>query len=172
MNGTCGTSSTVSNAFRIGPDGLVAPLAAPTATVPQPFLPGVTQNGILNPAAGDATVLDPDYKPERVHSFNLTFQRAVGRRFSFEVGYMGKQASNIFEEINLESVPYMMTKGGQTFADAYKNLYFAICGPPLGPTCSTTASTFTYTGAAQPFFEAALTPGVGYCAGLPTAPPP
>jgi len=166
MNGTCGTSSTVSNAFRIGPDGLVAPLASPTATLPQPYLPGVTQNGILNPAAGDATVLDPDYKPEKVHSFNITFQRAVGRRMSFEVGYMGKWATNIFEEINLDSVPYMMTKGGQTFAEAYKNLYFAICGQPLGPTCSTTASTFTYTGPAQPFFEAALTPGVGYCAGF------
>jgi hypothetical protein len=166
MNGTCGTSSTVANAFRIGPDGLVAPLASPSATLPQPFLPGVTQNGILNPAAGDATVLDPDYKPEKVHSFNITFQRSVGRRMSFEVGYMGKWATNIFEEINLDSVPYMMTKGGQTFADAYKNLYFAICGQPLGPTCSTTASTFTYTGPAQPFFEAALTPGVGYCAGF------
>lgn len=169
-NNTCGSASTVSNAFRIGPDGLVAPLAAPTAILPQPYLPGQTQvvNGVTfnNPAAGDATVLDPDYKPERVHSFNVTFQRSVGRKVFFEVGYIGKIASNIFEEIDLDSVPYMMTRGGQTFADAYKNLYFAICGSPIGPTCSTTASSFTYTGAAQPFFESALTPGSGYCAGF------
>jgi hypothetical protein len=164
-NGTCGTASTVANAFRIGPDGLVAPLGSPTATLPQPYLPGQLQNGILNPAAADATVLDPDYKPEKVHSFDFTFQRNVGRNFSFEVGYIGKKATHIFEEINLDSVPYMMTKGGQTFADAYKNLYFAICAP-LGPTCATTASTFNYTGAAQPFFEAALTAGTGYCAGF------
>ena len=164
-NGTCGSSSTVANAFRIGPDGLVAPLGAPTATLPQPYLPGVTQNGILNPAAGDATVLDPDYKPEKVHSFDFTIQRSIGRRFSLEVGYMGKKATNIFEEINLDSVPYMMTRGGQTFADAYKNLYFAICAP-LGPNCATTGSTFTYTGAPQPFFESALTPGTGYCSGF------
>jgi hypothetical protein len=164
-NGTCGSASTVANAFRIGPDGLVAPLGSPSATLPQPYLPGVPQNGITNPAAGDATVLDPDYKPEKVHSFDFTFQRNIGRKVSMEVGYIGKKATNIFEEINLDSVPYMMTRGGQTFADAYKNLYFAICAP-LGPTCATTASTFTYTGAPQPFFESALTPGSGYCAGF------
>ena len=32
--------------------------------------------------------------------------------------------------------------------------------------CATTASTFNYTGPAQPFFEQALTPGSGYCAGF------
>ena len=157
-NGTCGTSNTLANAFRIGPDGLVAPLASPTATLPQPYLPGVTQNGILNPAAGDATVLDPDYKPEKVHSFDFTIQRNIGRRLSIEVGYIGKKATNIFEEINLDSVPYMMTAGGQQFANAWANMYIAICG--LAPTCAKNG----YTGPVQPFFEAALTPGSGYCA--------
>lgn len=157
-NGTCGTSSTVANAFRIGPDGLVAPLAAPTATLPQPYLPGQTQNGILNPAAGDSTVLDPDYKPEKVHSFDFTIQRNLGRKFSLEVGYIGKKATNIFEEINLDSVPYMMTAGGQQFAKAWASMYINICG--FGPTCANNA----YTGGVQPFFEAALTPGSGYCA--------
>ena len=163
-NGTCGTSSNVSNAFRIGPDGLVAPLAAPTANLPQPFLPGVSQvfNGVTynNPAAGDATVLDPDYKPERVHSFTLTFQRNIGRKMFFEAGYIGKVASNIFEEIDIDSVPYMMTAGGQQFQSAWANMYIAICG--FAPTCKNNA----YTGAAQPFFENALTPGSGYCAGF------
>src|SRR5262249_36924550 len=63
-NGTCGASNTLANAFRIGPtsggwDGLVAPLPAPSATLPQPFFPGISGN----PQAGDSTVLDPDYKP-------------------------------------------------------------------------------------------------------------
>ena len=163
-NGTCGSTNTVSNAFRIGPDGLVAPLAAPSATLPQPYLPGQTQviNGVsyVNPAAGDATVLDPDYKPERVHSFNLTFQRSVGRKMFFEVGYIGKVASNIFEEIDIDSVPYMMTAGGQQFQHAWAAMYIAICG--FAPTCQNKP----YTGAVQPFFENALTPGSGYCAGF------
>jgi len=71
---------------------------------------------------------------------------------------MGKKATNIFEEINLDSVPYMMTAGGQQFAKAWANMYISICG--FGPTCANNA----YTGGVQPFFEAALTPGSGYCA--------
>jgi Carboxypeptidase regulatory-like domain len=163
-NGTCGSTSTISNAFRIGPDGLVAPLAAPTATLPQPYLPGQTQvvNGVtfVNPAAGDATVLDPDYKPEKVHGWDFTFQRSIGKRMFFEVGYIGKKATNIFEEIDLDSVPYMMTAGGQQFQQAWANMYINICG--FAPTCQNNA----YTGPAQPFFENALTPGSGYCATL------
>ena len=55
----------------------------------------------------------------------------------------------------------MMTLAGQTFANAYKNLYIAIRG--LGPTCANNA----YTGAAQPFFEASLGGAGGtYCTGF------
>jgi hypothetical protein len=160
-NGTCGTSGsvTLSNVFRVGPDGLVAPLAAPTATLPQPFFPGVAGA----PVAGDSTVLDPDYQPEVVNTFDFTIQRQISRKVSVEVGYMGKLSSHIFEQVDIDAVPYMMTLGGQTFADAYKNMYLAICGPTLGPTCKNNA----YTGAAQPFFEAALAKAGGtYCAGF------
>lgn len=158
-NGTCGTSGTVSvsNVFRIGPDGLVAPLASPTTTLPQPFFPGI--NGA--PVAGDSTVLDPDYKPAKVDTFDFTIQRQISRKISVEFGYMGKLSTNIFQEVDLDAVPYMMTLGGQSFANAYKNLYVAICG--FGPTCANNA----WTGAAQPFFEAALN-GTGgtYCNGF------
>ena len=164
-NGTCGTSGSVnlSTVFRIGPDGLVAPLAAPTATLPQPFFPGV--NGAA--VAGDSTVLDPDYRPEKVDTIDFTIQRQLGRNISLEAGYMGKWSTNIFEQIDIDAVPYMMTLGGQSFANAYKNLYLAICGAPLGPTCSTSGTSYTYTGPPQPFFEAALGGAGGtYCAGF------
>jgi hypothetical protein len=162
-NGTCATSGSVNvgNVFRIGADGLVAPLASPSQTLPQPFLPGVVQNGVLNPVAGDSTVLDPDYKPEKVDTFDFTFQRQVSSRVSFELGYMGKRATNIFEEINIDAVPYMTTLGGQTFADAYKNVYIAYCG--LGATCAKNAVS---TIPRQAFFEAALGgPSSAYCTG-------
>src|SRR5581483_8220578 len=97
----------------------------------QPFFPGVAGA----PVAGDSTVLDPDYQPEVVDTFDFTIQRQISRKVSFEVGYMGKIASHIFEQVDIDAVPYMMTLGGQTFADAYKNMYLAICGPTLGPTC-------------------------------------
>ncbi len=160
-NGSCGTSGsvTLSNVFRVGPDGLVAPLAAPTATLPQPFFPGIAGA----PVAGDSTVLDPDYQPEVVDTFDFTIQRQISRKVSIEAGYMGKLSSHIFEQVDIDAVPYMMTLGGQTFADAYKNLYLAICGPTLGPTCKNNA----YTGPAQPFFEAVLAKAGGtYCAGF------
>src|SRR5258708_40379758 len=43
-NGTCGTSNTLANVFRVGPtgggwDGLVAQLSAPGTSLPQPFFP-------------------------------------------------------------------------------------------------------------------------------------
>src|SRR5207247_6688001 len=167
MDNTCLTTGSIdlSNVFRIGRDGLVAPLPAASQTLPQPFLPGVLQNGIVNPVGGDSRAVDADYRPESTDNIDFTVQRSFGRKMSIEVGYIGRRIRHEFAEVDLDAVPYMMTLGGQTFADAYKNLYLAICAP-LGPTCATTASTFTYTGPPQPFFEAALTPGSGYCAGF------
>src|SRR5437660_12864329 len=160
MNSQCLTSGyvNVGNVFRIGPDGLTAPLPAPTQTLPQPFLPGALQNGMQNPVGGDSRAVDFDYRPESTDNIDFTIQRSVGRKMSLEVGYMGRRIQHEFAEVDLDSVPYMMTLGGQTFADAYAKVYVAICG--LGPNCANTS----FTGAAQPFFEAPLTPGTGYCA--------
>jgi len=182
-NGTCGTGSVAlsgaSSVFRIGPtsggwDGLTAPLALPTATLPQPFLPGVVQNGVLNATAVDATVLDPEYKPEKVDSWTFTIQRQFGRKISMEVGYMGKNSSNIFEEVNIDAVPYMTTLGGQQFKDAFANLWRALCSPGGGGRCTRLdqAGSAGLAGLLasvpnQPFIEAALGgPTSAYCTGF------
>src|SRR5437762_2024376 len=73
---------------------------------------------------------------------------------------MGKRSTNIFEEINLDAVPYMMTLGGQSFAKAFANVWNALCYPGGGGRCTQ----FDINGRAaaiaavpnQPFFEAAL----------------
>src|SRR5712692_953447 len=163
MNGTCLTTGGVdpSNVFRIGTDGLVAPLPAASATLPQPFFTGRDPvTGLINPAAADATMLDPDMKPEKTDNFDFTIQRQFGRKVSVEVGYMGRRIRNILQEINLDAVPYMTTLGGQQFGQAYANLYKAICAPGLGAVCANNIVPNTPTGAAfvpvQPFFEAAL----------------
>ncbi len=67
--------------------------------------------------------------------------------------------------MNLNAVPYMMTKGGQTFAKAYANTVIGYCGngDPRnmgGGNCIGNAAAV----APQPFFEAALS-GTGYCNG-------
>jgi|GEM_PF-226823 len=174
-NGTCGTSVNLSNVFRVGPttggwDGLVAPLASPTATLPQPFFPGVGGQAV----AGDSTVLDPDYKPEKVDTWDFTIQRQISRKISLEAGYMGKRSTNIFEEINLDAVPYMMTLGGQTFANAFGNIWNRLCNPGGGGRCTNVDVAGSAGRAAllasvpnQPFLEAALGgTGSSFCGAL------
>ncbi|HWG37483.1 MAG TPA: carboxypeptidase-like regulatory domain-containing protein [Terriglobales bacterium] len=134
--------------FRIGPtaggwDGLVAPLGPPPSqTLPQPYLPGTIQNGVLNPSAGSGEALDPNFKPNRSDEFDLTIQRQLGPNFSTEIGYTGRILRNEYQAHNLDAVPYMMTAGGQQFQYAFAQLWQQIAnGQAITP---------------QPFFETAL----------------
>lgn len=139
------------NAFRIGADGLVAPLPVPSNTLPQPYFPGV--NGAT--AVGDVSALDPAFKPERTDNFNFTIQRQINRQMTVEVGYAGRIIRNLDTEMNLDAVPYMMTLGNQQFAQAYANVYTALANN--GGNVPSGIST-------QPFFETALGgPSSAYC---------
>jgi hypothetical protein len=127
-------------AFRIGTDGLVAPLPSVGQTLPQPYTPGGTNAG-----AGDGSGLDPKLKPNRSDQFDVTIQRELSKRVSFEVGYIGRILRNEFQETNVDAVPWMTTVNGQSFAQAFANTYFALASgaaPSAVPV--------------QPFFEAAL----------------
>ncbi len=125
-------------AFRIGTDGNVAPLPAVTKTLPQPYLPGVGGNA----AAGSGSALDPNFRPARTDNVTLSIQREISSKVMLEVGYIGRIIRNEWQQIDLDAVPYMTTVGGQTFAQAYANTYWAVAagGTP----------------APQPFFETAL----------------
>ncbi len=152
--GACAGSgvATPQTAFRVGPDGLVAPLAAASPTFPQPFFPGVGSN----PESVDANTLDPNFKPDRTDQFTLTVQREISSHMNLEVGYIGKIIRNEFTEINLDSVPYMETLNGQAFSAAYAQVFQQMFFNGQA------AANVT----AQPFFEAALGgSGSAYCAG-------
>ncbi|HEY2015280.1 MAG TPA: carboxypeptidase regulatory-like domain-containing protein, partial [Bryobacteraceae bacterium] len=142
--GTCAGSNNVdpSTVFRIGTDGMAAPLPAVPASFPQPYFPG-----IQGAPANDATVLDPQYKPQRTENFSFTLQRQLSSKTTLEVGYVGRQIRNEYRELNLDAVPYMTTLGGQTFAQAWANTYWPV---------NNAASSTGFTLPAQPFFEAAL----------------
>jgi hypothetical protein len=161
-SGVCGsTPSNPNTVFRVGTDGLVAPIQAASQTLPQPLYPGV--NGV---AAGAGEALDPNFRPNNVDTFTATFARQLNNKFSMEIGYIGRLIHNEYLPINLNAVPYMMTKGGQTFAKAYANTVVGYCGNNSvnnlgGGNCIGNASAV----AAQPFFEAALS-GTGYCNGF------
>lgn len=139
---------TPATAFRIGTDGLVAPIPTPSTTLSQPFAPGI--NG--NVAAGAASVLDPSFRPAATYNFNLSIQREIRPRVLFEVGYIGRRITHEWMQRDLDAVPTMLTLGGQSFASAFANMYFA---QQNGTTL-----------AAQPFLEAALGgANSSFCAG-------
>jgi Carboxypeptidase regulatory-like domain len=163
-NGICGVTGTANpvTTFRVGVDGLVAPLPAASPTLPQPYYPGV--NGIA--AGGSLAALDPNFRPNNVDTFTFTFARQLNNKMSIEIGYIGRLIHNEYAPINLNAVPYMMTMGGQTFAKAYANTVIGYCG---GGNVNTLGGGNCIGNAAavgpQPFFEAALT-GTGYCNGF------
>jgi hypothetical protein len=132
--------------FRIGTDGLTAPLPTPSTTLPQPFLPGIG----ANIRAGDSTVLDPEFRPAATDNIDFTIQREIKRNIYVEVGYIGRRIRNEYQLIDLDAIPHMMTLGGQQFAQAYKNLYLST------GTLAAPASGAAYTVTTQPFFETAL----------------
>jgi hypothetical protein len=159
-NGGCGgpLGSNPLNAFRIGHDGLVAPITAASQTLPQPIFPGV--NAV---AAGAGTGLDPNFRPSMSQQFDLTVQRQINSKFTAEVGYVGRLLTNEFQPVNINAVPYMTTIGGQRFDSAYGQMVWQFCGGNAGMAggaCANDLAAVT----PEPFFESSLDPS--YCAGF------
>src|SRR5271167_3755985 len=160
-NTTCAgpNLATPANAFRIGTDGMTAPIPTPSTTLPQPDFPGI--NAI---AAGAGAALDKNFRPDQYDQFDLTIQRQINSKTMIEFGYIGRKINNEYQPVNINAVPTMMTLGGQSFAKAYANLELQYCGGLAGLSgggCAANAAAVT----AQPFFEAALS-GTGYCTGF------
>ena len=151
-NGTCsGTGGADPNtAFRVGTDGNVFPFPTPVQNLSQPYYPG---SAFGNLTAADATSLDPHFRPNVSDVVTIDVQRQLGSKLIVDVGYIGRKISNEFQLINIDAVPTMTTLGGQTFANAFGQLYGQV----------STGSAIT----AQPFIESALGgPSGAYCAGF------
>ena len=149
ISGQCtGTGQvTPANAFRIGVDGANAPVGTISPTLPVPVTPGVNA-----PYATLVESLDQNWKPARTDQVDVSIQRQLKGNMILEVGYVGTWAANLYQGIDFGNVPYMMVQGGQTFAQAYKNLYFAQASGAKNI-------------APQPFLETALK-GSSYCSGF------
>ena len=114
-SGACGPATPdATTAFRIGVDGNTAPIGAATPTLPQPLYPGFN-----NVAAAAGEGFDPNFRPNVIDSFDLTIQRQFGPKLIMELGYIGRRITHEYQPVNINAVPYMMTLGGQTFANAY-----------------------------------------------------
>jgi len=134
------------NAFRIGTDGTNAPVGAITPTLQSPVTPGYNA-----PYSTLVESLDQNWKPAASNSVDFSIQRQLKGSVILEVGYVGVYANNIYQGMDFGSVPFMMKLSGQTFAQAYDNIYYALAAGK--------------TPAAQPFFETALS-GSPYCGGF------
>jgi hypothetical protein len=160
LSGGCG--STPATNFRVGVDGTVAPLPQPSVAglpnnaLPQPWFPGFNDVG-----TGEGATLDPNFRPNRSDEFNLSIERQLGRKVQIEVGYIGRIIRNEFQEYDINAIPFNMTLGGESFAQAWGNIM-----------TQTDFGANQADAQVQPFFEAALgqTPGAfapgGYCAGF------
>jgi len=134
------------NAFRIGVDGTNAPVGNISPTLVPPVTPGYSA-----PYSTLVESLDQAWKPAGSNSVDFSIQRQLKGNVILEVGYVGVWANNLYQGMDFGSVPYMMKLNGQTFAQAYGNLYSALSTGK--------------TPAAQPFLEQALA-GSAYCKGF------
>src|SRR5438094_66459 len=120
---------------------------------PDPAEPGHT--GIQRALCDFTSWLDHTWRPTASNQVDFSIQRQLKGKIILEVGYVGVWANHLYQGIDFANVPYMMKLGGQTFAQAYQNLYYALKANPNG------------TPAAQPFLETALQ-GSSYCGGFPS----
>ena len=137
-------------AFRIGTnaDGTNAPFGALAANLPTPVQPGVG----TNPGAVLLDSMDQNFRPNDTDEVDFTIQRQLRGNFLLEVGYVGVWGHNLFQGIDMNTVPWMLKLGGQTFANAWANVYTQVS---KGQAVS-----------AQPFFETALGgPTSAFCTG-------
>jgi len=144
-----------------GEDGLspVLASAAVTNTLPQPYLPGYQ-----GPAIASSSGVDVSLRPNDVDTFNVSIQRQINPRILVEVGYIGRLDHHEFNQMNPNSVPYMLTQGGQSFEAAYVAIETAFGCTTSASLCAKSATPTTIT--PQPFFETALGgPNSPFCTG-------
>lgn len=149
------------NAFRIGVDGNVAPFPVISQTLPSPVVPGKASFAPANsPYSPLAESLGYNFRPGTSDQIDISIQRQLKGDMILELGYVGRWAKHLYQGIDLNDVPWMMNVGGQTFAQAYANVWSALTGQALPGQASAVSKTAT-----QPFFEKALA-GSAYCGGF------
>ncbi len=134
--------------FRIGVDGATVPIPAISGTATAPLIPG-TVLGANQPIANTTYQIAPNYTPGRNMQWDFTIQREMSGKSLLEVGYVGRHESNMYNPLEINGAPWMMTLSGQSYAQAYD----VIAGELAAGAAATP----------QPFLESALK-GSSFCA--------
>jgi hypothetical protein len=98
--------------------------------------------GANQPFSTETYNISPTYQPSPNNSWNFTIQREMRGNSVLEIGYIRRTASQLYAPVDLNQVPFFMTAGGQTFAQAFD----AIAAQLRAGSAVT----------AQPFFESVL----------------
>ena len=133
-----GSQTTPANGFRVGVDGNTGPFPTVQQTLPIPAEPGIN-----SPAGSNISFLDNNWRPGANDQITIGIQRELPDNIIVEAAWVGKWSKHLYQGIDLNDVPWMMTLGGQSFAKAYAALWNA---DHNGQT----------TIGAQPFFENAF----------------
>lgn len=160
------TNYTDKTAYRFGStsqgeDGLSPVLGSGTApsTLPQPYHPGFD-----GPDIASSSGVDVSMRPNDVDTFNVSVQRQINPKMLVEVGYIGRLDHHEFNQLNPNSVPYMLSLGGQSFEAAYVAIETAFGCTTSASLCSKSPTPINI--APQPFFETALGgPNSPFCVG-------
>lgn len=133
------SGTTPGNAFRLGVDGNTGPFPVVQQTLPIPAEPGIN-----SPAGSNISFLDNNWRPGENDGITFGIQRELPDNMLIEVAYVGKWSRHLFMGLDLNDVPWMMTRGGQSFAKAYAAVWTADHGGSMA--------------SPQPFFENSLPP--------------
>src|SRR5256884_4132901 len=124
-----GSQTTPANGFRVGVDGNTGPFPA----VQQP-LPIQAEPGISSPAGSNISFLDNNWRPGANDQITIGIQRELPDNIIVEAAWVGKWSKRLYRGIDLNDVPWMMTRGGQSFAKAYAALWAADNGGTMAST--------------------------------------
>ena len=116
LAGACDGGGTTANTFRIGVDGnhlSMPPLPALSSGVIIPGVNSIYENRDFR--------LDPRRQIGGTDMFDLTVQRELPGNMLLEVGYVGRLARDLTQNIDVNHVPYMFTPKGvnQSYAQAF-----------------------------------------------------
>jgi len=163
-NGLCGSTtnpSNPSNAFRIGTDGTVLPFPSLAPITGGALIPGLSSGPGASPFETLDFRIDPKRKVGYANTFDLTFQRELPGNMLLEMGYVGNYAKKLYQGFAFNQVPYMLTAGGQSFAQAFSNVaQFYRANPAAAASAAPS----------QAWFTAMVTSFTSLCSKASTAP--
>src|SRR6266403_58239 len=163
---TCsGGGINATNGFRLGVDGSTAPVPG-AANAPIPLVPG-------SPFTAKSSGFDPASPIPYSHNFSLDIQRSFAHGFLLDVGYIGRFARHVWQNVDAQAAdPFAKTPActagaagcrvatsGQTLAQAFNAVNAAVNAginpylPKNTTTCLTATSCVNPAFPQQPFFE-------------------